>query len=321
MPASEFFHKSVLYEETLDALELKADGCYADGTVGGAGHSSGILKALGPKGRLHAFDRDQEALQAAERKLSEVKSEGRYFLHHSVYSKMDEVLKAAGEGPLDGLLLDLGVSSRQFDRAERGFSYRFDAPLDMRMDQSSGMSAADLLASVSEEELRRILREYGEEREAKRIARAIVREREAGRPVQTTKELADLILQVMPARSRRGKGHPAKRSFQALRIAVNAELDELDSFLEKVPALLAPGGKAAIITFHSLEDRRVKQAFRRFENPCTCPPQLPCVCGKKSLGKEEPRGGIRPSAEEVKDNPRAHSARLRVFRRNSEAEA
>lgn len=318
MPAEGFRHTSVLYEECLRALAIKPAGCYADGTAGGGGHSSGILRALGKGGRLHAFDRDPDALKAAEARLSAIASEGRWFLHHNVYSQMDEVLRAAGEEQADGILLDLGVSSWQLDSGERGFSYRFDGPLDMRMDQSRGRSAADLLNTAPEAEIRRILRDYGEEKEASRLARAIVRCREKEGPIERTGQLAELIVRTMPAKSRREKGHPAKRSFQALRIAVNGELEELETFLAKAGTLLAPGGRLAIITFHSLEDRLVKQAFRRYEHPCTCPANLPCVCGKKPLGKEEPRGGILPSAEELAENQRSHSARLRVFVRGEE---
>lgn len=317
MAAADFAHVSVLYRECMEALAIRPDGCYLDGTAGGGGHSSGILKALGRGGRLYALDRDTDALEAAGRVLAEVKSEGTYHLCHSRFSEFDEVLKEAGETRVSGILLDLGVSSWQLDRAERGFSYRFEGPLDMRMDRSRGLSAADLLAELSEAEIARILRDYGEEREAKRLARAIVRRREQQGPIETTAELAELIAAAMPARSRREKGHPAKRSFQALRIAVNGELDELEHFLEKAPDYLAEGGRLAIITFHSLEDRLVKQAFRKWENPCTCPPSLPCVCGARPLGKEIPRGGIRPSKEEIEENNRSHSARLRVFVRET----
>lgn len=312
-----FAHKSVLYDACLEALAVKSDGCYVDGTAGGGGHSSGILKALGPGGRLHAFDRDEDAIQAAGARLRATESAGKWFLHHNNYAQMPEVLRQAGESKADGILLDLGVSSWQLDQRERGFSYRFDGPLDMRMDRSCGISAAELLAEADEAEIRRILRDYGEEREAYRIARAIVRRREEKGPLQSTAELADLIVSCMPAKSRREKGHPAKRSFQALRIAVNHELDELETFLGFAPEWLSPDGRLAVITFHSLEDRLVKQAFRKWEKPCTCPPHLPCVCGKKSLGREEPRGGIVPDREEEEENPRAHSARLRVFVRNA----
>lgn len=313
MPAAEFKHVSVLYEECLEALAIRPDGCYCDGTAGGGGHSSGILARLGKGGRLHAFDRDEDALKAARLRLEAVRSEGSWQLHHAVYSDMDRCLAEAGETKADGILLDLGVSSWQLDSAERGFSYQHDGPLDMRMDRSRGISAAELLEKADEAEITRILRDYGEEREARRLAGAIVRRRERVGPIRTTAELADVIVNAMPGKSRREKGHPAKRSFQALRIAVNGELDELETFLAKAPGLLADGGRLAIITFHSLEDRLVKQAFRQWEKPCTCPPGLPCVCGKKPLGKELPRGGILPGEAELKANNRSHSARLRVF--------
>ncbi len=222
------------------------------------------------------------------------------------------MLEAEGEKAVDGIILDLGVSSWQLDSGERGFSYREDGPLDMRMDQSRGESARELLARIGEEELERILRDYGEEQNSRRIARAILREREQ-RPVTTTGQLAEVIIKAQPAKSRREKGHPAKRSFQAIRIAVNGELGELETFLEAVPDYLAAGGVLAIISFHSLEDRIVKQTFRKWENPCECPPGLPCVCGKVPLGKAVPRNGVLPGEDEQKLNPRAHSARLRIF--------
>ncbi len=315
-----FKHQSVLYEETIEALRIKPDGVYVDGTTGGAGHSRGILAKLGAGGRLYCLDRDEEALAAAKKRLEEVESEGRWILVHSVYSDFAKVLESYGEEAVDGILLDLGVSSWQLDRAERGFSYREDGPLDMRMDQSQGESARELLARVSQAELERILREYGEERNSKRIAGAIIRERELHGTPETTTRLAEIIVQAQPAKSRREKGHPAKRSFQAIRIAVNGELAQLETFLNQAVEYLAPGGVLAIISFHSLEDRIVKQAFRKWENPCECPPGLPCVCDKEPLGRAVPRNGILPGEDEQMLNPRAHSARLRVFLREDKVQ-
>lgn len=311
--AAEFIHKSVLYDETIQALAIKPDGCYVDGTTGGGGHSAGILAALGVGGRLYCLDRDQDALQAARGRLQQVGSAGRFVLCHSVYSIFDRFLQEQGETGVDGILLDLGVSSWQLDQKERGFSYRFEGPLDMRMDQSQGTTAADLLADIDERELSRIFSVYGEEHNARRIARALLQYRDETGPIRDTMQLAELIAAAQPARSRREKGHPAKRCFQALRIAVNGELDELETFFAKAPDFLKPGGRLAIISFHSLEDRLVKQAFRRWESPCECPTGLPCVCGKISLGRAYPRNGILPSQAELDEFPRSHSARLRVF--------
>ncbi len=309
---AEFQHTSVLYGESLEALAVKPDGCYLDGTTGGAGHSSGILERLGPGGRLFCLDRDQDALRAAAERLRQVETEAEWTTVHSTYSQFDEVL---GETKADGILLDLGVSSWQLDYEVRGFSYRNDGPLDMRMDQSRGLSAAELLETVDEAQLTRVLRDYGEEQNASRIARAILSWRDAGGALTSTVELAEVIINAQTAKSRREKGHPAKRSFQALRIWVNGELDELETFLAKAPGKLNDNGVLAIISFHSLEDRLVKQSFRKWENPCECPPGLPCVCGAKPLGKAIPRNGILPSELEKKQNPRSQSARLRVFLR------
>lgn len=311
----DFAHISVLYHEVLEQLDIKADGTYLDGTTGGGGHSSGILKALGPDGRLICLDRDLDAIEAAREVLTAVNSPASFVQRRQTFSTFDLTLEELGILKIDGFLLDLGVSSWQLDEGERGFSYMHDGPLDMRMDQSQGVSAFEIVNTYTLEDLSVILDRYGEEKEHFKIARGIVRHREEHGAIETTQALADVIIKNMSAKSRRQKGHPAKRSFQALRIYVNDELGELERFLDKCIDFLKIGGKLAIISFHSLEDRMVKQRFREWENPCTCPVGLPCACGKKSLGKETPRGGIVASDEENTDNRRAHSARLRVFTR------
>lgn len=307
----EFNHVSVLLHEAVDELQVKPSGIYVDGTLGGGGHSYEICKRLDSEGKLIGIDQDAEALEAAEKRLGEFKD--RITLVKSNYERTDEVLREQGIEKADGIILDLGVSSYQLDNAERGFSYREDAPLDMRMDREQTMSAKEIVNGYSQEELFRVIREYGEERYAGSIARNICRQREK-KVIETTFELVDIIRTSMPAKAKNGKGHPAKRTFQAIRMECNRELDVLREALENMVDLLNDGGRLAIITFHSLEDRLVKTSFRRYENPCVCPPDFPiCVCGRKSKGKVITRKPRIPSAEETEKNTRAKSAKLRVF--------
>jgi 16S rRNA (cytosine1402-N4)-methyltransferase len=313
-----FYHTSILLEETVEALRIKADGLYVDGTLGGGGHSSKILESLGPEACLLGLDKDQDALSYAGRRLDQVGTKAHIKLVQSDYADFPKVLEDLHLGPVDGFLLDLGVSSWQLDQGERGFSYRNDGPLDMRMDRSHGESVKEFLARTDQKTLSQIIRDFGEERFHDRIARAILAYRDESGPIETTGQLADIVVRAMPASSRREKGHPAKRTFQALRIYINDELGALRTFLDEILTYLKPGGVLAIISFHSLEDRMVKQAYRLWENPCQCPPNLPCTCGQTPWGKEIPRGGIVPSAEEMAENPRAKSARLRVFVRNED---
>lgn len=311
--ASDFHHVPVLFDACMEALAVRPDGMYMDGTLGGGGHSSGILSRLGPQGFLLALDRDPMALEAAALRLKEVQSGGAYALVHSTFADFDKVLQARKIKGLDGVLLDLGISSAQVDLPERGFSYNQDGPLDMRMNAESGRSAAELVNTESEEELKRILRVYGEERYAGRIAGAICRRR-VEKPFTRTLDLAELIAKAMPPAARREKQHPAKRSFQALRIAVNEELKQLEIFLEKIPDYMNNGGRICLISFHSLEDRLIKQTMRTWEKDCICPPNAPiCTCGKISLGRCIDRKGITAEPGECEENPRARSARLRVF--------
>lgn len=307
----EFNHVSVLLHEAVDELQVKPSGIYVDGTLGGGGHSYEICKRLDSEGRLIGIDQDAEALEAAKKRLGEFKD--RITLVKSNYERTNEVLKKLGIEKVDGIILDLGVSSYQLDNAERGFSYREDAPLDMRMDREQTMSAKEIVNGYSQEELFRVIREYGEERYAGSIARNICRRREK-KVIETTFELVDIIRTSMPAKAKNGKGHPAKRTFQAIRMECNRELDVLKEALENMVDLLNDGGRLAIITFHSLEDRLVKTSFRRYENPCVCPPDFPiCVCGRKSKGRVITRKPRIPSAEETEKNTRAKSAKLRVF--------
>lgn len=307
----EFNHVSVLLHEAVDELQVKPSGIYVDGTLGGGGHSYEICKRLDSEGRLIGIDQDAEALEAAKKRLGEFKD--RITLVKSNYERTGEVLKEQGIEKVDGIILDLGVSSYQLDNAERGFSYREDAPLDMRMDREQTMSAKEIVNGYSQEELFRVIREYGEERYAGSIARNICRRREK-KVIETTFELVDIIRTSMPAKAKNGKGHPAKRTFQAIRMECNRELDVLKEALENMVDLLNDGGRLAIITFHSLEDRLVKTSFRRYENPCVCPPDFPiCVCGRKSKGRVITRKPRIPSAEETEKNTRAKSAKLRVF--------
>lgn len=305
---SAFHHIPVLFEEVMAYLSPRDGGAYADGTLGGGGHSEGILLRA-PHAVLYGIDRDGQAIAAASARLA------RFQGFHAVHGNFHDV-KALLDGapPLDGALLDLGVSSHQLDTPERGFSYHADAPLDMRMDPSQGQTAAQYLAGVSQEELRSVLWEYGEEKWAARIAQIVV-ERRAQKPLLTTADLVAAVDAAIPKAVRlKDDGHSARRTFQAVRIAVNDELRPLKQALLDFVDLLAPGGRLLVITFHSLEDRVVKNTFRQMQNPCTCPPKAPvCVCGKKPLGRVLAGGAVKPSAQEVASNPRARSAKLRVF--------
>lgn len=310
MNHTEFHHVSILLSECLDALEIKPDGVYIDATLGGAGHSLRIAERLGEGGRLICIDRDDAALANAEIRLAPVRE--RVTLAKSDFRRLDEVLAEQGLTGADGILFDLGVSSPQLDEAERGFSYMQDAPLDMRMDRQQALTAYDVVNGWSREDIRRILFEYGEERYAPLIAAAIERRR-AEKPIETTGELVDIIRGAMPAAALREKQHPAKRSFQAIRIAVNDELGAVREAMTKAIDVLNPGGRLAVITFHSLEDRIVKEAFKTAAQGCTCPRDFPvCVCGKKPRVKIISRKPILPGAGEVQENARARSAKLRV---------
>ena len=305
----EFHHVSVLLQECIDGLDIKPDGIYVDGTLGGAGHSSQIAARL-TTGRLIGIDRDPVALAAAGKRLEPYKD--RVTLVHSNFCEMAQVLDDLGIHGVDGILMDLGVSSPQLDDGERGFSYMVDAPLDMRMNNEDALSAETVVNTWSQEELKRILYTYGEERYAPQIAAAICRRREE-KTIATTLELVDIIRSAMPPAALREKQHPAKRSFQAIRIAVNDELGSVEKAMEVAIPLLNPGGRLAIITFHSLEDRIVKTAMADAAKGCTCPPQFPvCVCGKKPKVKLISRKPIVSSQEELDINPRARSAKLRV---------
>jgi len=311
-----FSHTSVLLEETIDGLNIRPDGIYLDGTLGGGGHSLEIVKRLSDKGRLIGIDRDQEAIEAATKRLSEYSQ--RVNIVRANYGEFRNVLSALQIDQVDGILLDLGVSSHQFDDMSRGFSYREDAPLDMRMDQRQEMTAADIVNSYSEQELYRVIRDYGEEPFAKNIAKFIVREREQ-EPVTTTFQLVECIKKAIPAKIREKGGHPAKRTFQALRIELNGELLVLQNSLSEMVDALRPGGRIAVITFHSLEDRIVKNTFRTEEKPCICPPDFPvCMCGRKSRGHVVTRKPVIPSEAELEANPRSRSAKLRIFEKIKE---
>ena len=306
---SDFFHISVLLQECIDGLNIQPNGIYIDGTLGGAGHSSQIAKRL-ENGLLIGIDRDPVALKAAGERLSPFGD--RVTLVHANFCKMDEVVAQLGLDGVDGILMDLGVSSPQLDDGSRGFSYMADAPLDMRMNGKDSLTAREVVNTWPQEELRRILYNYGEERYAPQIASAICKRREE-RPIETTLELVDIIRSAMPAAALREKQHPAKRSFQAIRIAVNDELGSVERAMEVAIPLLKPGGRLAVITFHSLEDRIVKLAMAEAAKGCTCPPNFPvCVCGKKPAVKLITRKPIVASEEELEVNPRSRSAKLRV---------
>lgn len=306
----EFKHIPIMLNEVLEGLDIKPDGTYVDGTLGGAGHSSEIVKRLSDKGRLIGIDQDMDAIKASSERLKEYKN---VKIIHSNYVNMKNVLIDEGIDGVDGILLDLGVSSYQFDNKERGFSYREDAPLDMRMDREVPYTAQDIVNDYSQDELRRIISDYGEEKFAGRIAANIVNKRETKR-IETTFELNDIIKDAIPAAARRKGGNPCKKTYQALRIELNKELMVLEDSLEDMIEMLKPNGRLCIITFHSLEDRIVKSAFRTAENPCICPPEFPvCTCGRVSKGKVITRKPIVANDEELEINPRSSSAKLRVF--------
>ena len=305
-----FEHIPVLLNEVIEGLNIDPEGIYVDGTLGGAGHSYEIAKRL-KSGRLIGIDRDEEAIDAASKRLEPFFD--RVTIVRGNYGDMADILKNIGISEVDGILLDLGVSSHQLDEAERGFSYREDAPLDMRMDRRDELTAYDVVNTYTEAELARILKDYGEERFAVSIARHIVKAR-AERPVSTTFELSDIIKASIPAKYRDKKGHPAKRSFQAIRIEVNHELDILRDSLNGMIDILKPGGRLCVISFHSLEDRIVKQAMRTAEDPCICPKDFPvCVCGRKPKGRCVSKKAITAADNELDTNNRAHSAKLRIF--------
>lgn len=306
----EFVHVPVLLQEVLQYLEIRPDGIYADGTAGGAGHSLAIAKQLTPSGHLYAFDRDPDAVETATERLAGYPAT----VIHANYDEMEHVLKEKGVPGLDGVLMDLGVSSHQLDEASRGFSFHTDAPLDMRMSQT-GMTAADLVNTAEESELSRILFTYGEERFARNIARKIVAAREI-EPIRTTKELAEIILSGVPAQQRRAK-NPCRQCFQAIRIAVNGEFEHLEAGLKAAFSMLKPGGRLAVITFHSLEDRIVKQQFAQWCRGCICPPDFPvCVCGRTPEAKLVVKKPVIPTPEEQERNSRSRSAKLRVIERS-----
>lgn len=306
----EFVHVPVLLQEVLQYLEIRPDGIYADGTAGGAGHSLAIAKQLTPSGHLYAFDRDPDAVVTATERLAGYPAT----VIHANYDEMEHVLKEKGVPELDGVLMDLGVSSHQLDEASRGFSFHTDAPLDMRMSQT-GMTAADLVNTAEESELSRILFTYGEERFARNIARKIVAVREIA-PIRTTKELAEIILSGVPAQQRRAK-NPCRQCFQAIRIAVNGEFEHLEAGLKAAFSMLKPGGRLAVITFHSLEDRIVKQQFAQWCRGCICPPDFPvCVCGRTPEAKLVVKRPVIPTPEEQERNSRSRSAKLRVIERS-----
>lgn len=309
----EFKHKSVLLEETIENLNIKPDGIYVDGTLGGGGHSYHIAEQLSSNGRLIGIDQDADAIAAATKRLEPFSD--RVTIVRNNYCNFEQVLKELSVDKVDGIVLDLGVSSYQLDTAERGFTYKTDAPLDMRMDQRQQLTAKDIVNTYSEFDLYRIIRDYGEDRFAKNIARHIVSARQI-KPIETTFELNEVIKAAIPMKVRAVGGHPAKKTFQAIRIELNHELDVLEDSIDTMIDHLNDKGRICIITFHSLEDRIVKTRFRNCENPCTCPPDFPvCVCGKKSKGKVITRKPIVPSEEELEENKRSKSSKLRVFER------
>ena len=309
----EFAHVSVLLKETIEQLNIRPDGIYVDGTLGGGGHAFEVCKRLSDKGRLIGIDQDADAVLAAGERLREFGD--RVTIVRSNYCNMRMELQKLGIDRVDGILLDLGVSSYQLDTAERGFAYREDAPLDMRMDQRQNKTARDIVNGYSEAELYRVIRDYGEDKFAKNIAKHIVSAREK-KPIETTGELSEIIKGAIPAKVRMNGGHPAKKTFQAIRIELNGELEVLKNSLDDMIDLLNPGGRICVITFHSLEDRIVKTIFKTNENPCTCPSNFPvCVCGNKPKGRLAVKKPIVPGEEELEENKRSKSSKLRVFER------
>ncbi len=312
----EFKHVSVLLEETIENLNIKPDGIYVDGTLGGGGHAYEVCRCLSDKGRFVGIDQDEAAIAAGSERLKEFGD--KVSIVRSNYSNMKQVLTQLGINSVDGIVLDLGVSSYQLDTAERGFSYMEDAPLDMRMDQRQTKTARDIVNDYSEKELYQIIRDYGEDSFAKNIAKHIVTYR-ADKPIETTRELTEIIRGAIPMKVQKNAGHPAKKTFQAIRIELNQELAVLNDTLNEMIDLLNEDGRICIITFHSLEDRIVKRIFRKNEDPCECPPNFPvCVCGKKSKGKVITKKPILPSAREQEENSRSKSAKLRVFEKHME---
>jgi len=308
-----FNHTSVLLRETIDGLNIRPDGVYVDGTLGGGGHSYEIASRLSDRGQLIGIDQDEAAITAAGERLKEFGD--RVIIVRSNYRNTKSILQSLQIEKIDGMMLDLGVSSYQLDTEERGFSYRYDAPLDMRMDKRQTLTARDIVNGYSEMELFRVIRDYGEDKFAKNIAKHIVAARQQS-PIETTGQLNEIIKAAIPAKMRAEGGHPSKRTYQAIRIECNKELEVLRDSLEELIGLLNPGGRLCIITFHSLEDRIVKSAFKKAENPCTCPPSFPvCVCGKVSQGKVITNKPILPGEEELERNSRAKSAKLRIFER------
>lgn len=308
-----FNHTSVLLQETIDGLNIRPDGVYVDGTLGGGGHSYEIASRLSDRGQLIGIDQDEAAITAAGERLKEFGD--KVIIVRSNYRNTKSILQSLQIEKIDGMMLDLGVSSYQLDTEERGFSYRYDAPLDMRMDKRQTLTARDIVNGYSEMELFRVIRDYGEDKFAKNIAKHIVAARQQS-PIETTGQLNEIIKAAIPAKMRAEGGHPSKRTYQAIRIECNKELEVLRDSLEELIGLLNPGGRLCIITFHSLEDRIVKSAFKKAENPCTCPPSFPvCVCGKVSQGKVITNKPILPGEEELERNSRAKSAKLRIFER------
>lgn len=308
-----FSHKSVLLNETIEGLQIKPEGIYVDGTLGGGGHALEVVKRLTGQGRFFGIDQDYAAIEAAGERLKD------YFEKVTIirdnYENAVSDLRNAGIAGVDGIVLDLGVSSYQLDTVERGFSYKYDTALDMRMDTRQSLSAKEIVNEYAQTDLARIIRDYGEDRFANNIARHIVKAREE-KPIETTFQLNEIIKEAIPAKMRATGGHPSKRTFQAIRIECNRELEVLKNSLEEMITFLNPGGRICIITFHSLEDRIVKSAFKKQENPCTCPPGFPvCMCGKEPLGKVITRKPILPSEEEMEENSRSKSAKLRIFER------
>jgi len=315
---SDFSHEPVLLSECLDQLSIRPDGVYVDCTLGGGGHSAAILQRLGAGGTLIGLDKDLAAIEAAGKRLKTVETQATHLLVHSDFADLDAVLVKLNIDKVDGILADLGVSSPQLDQAERGFGYSNEGPLDMRMNRTAMLTAEMVVNGYPESELIRILREYGEERYAGRISRAIVMRR-AQAPIRTTSELAEIVRNAMPGQGLKEAQHPARRTFQAIRIEVNSELQSVERLLALAPGVLKPGGRLCVITFHSLEDRLVKEAFRKYEDPCVCPREFPvCRCGLKPIGRSVIRKGTIAAEVEAKRNPRARSARLRCFEMNQQ---